>query len=111
MAWDALRCTPTASLHIWFCCAANADGLCRWLNNEQALEDSANFMCNLKFEGINAWAAHMHVLYPDLVFGAIVSSAMLPVSVVSTRKVMVNHGNYNTWIVISTTDFITVTCL
>jgi hypothetical protein len=26
---------------------------CRWLNNEQALEDSANFMRNVKFEGID----------------------------------------------------------
>jgi hypothetical protein len=26
---------------------------CRWLNNEQALEDSANFMRNVKFENIN----------------------------------------------------------
>ena len=25
----------------------------RWLNNEQALEDSANFMRNVKFEGID----------------------------------------------------------
>ncbi|KAH9958391.1 serine carboxypeptidase S28-domain-containing protein [Lactifluus volemus] len=68
---------------------------CRWLNNEQALEDSANFMRNVKFENINenliperhhgytmvfgsyagARAAHMRVLYPDLVFGAIASSA------------------------------------
>ncbi|KAH9957385.1 peptidase S28 [Lactifluus volemus] len=67
----------------------------RWLNNEQALEDSANFMRNVKFENINenltarktpwiyyggsyagARAAHMRVLYPDLVFGAIASSAV-----------------------------------
>ncbi|KAH9987911.1 serine carboxypeptidase S28-domain-containing protein [Russula compacta] len=67
----------------------------RWLNNEQALEDSANFMRNVKFSGIDedltapstpwiyyggsyagARAAHMRVLYPDLVFGAIASSAV-----------------------------------
>ncbi|KAH9957376.1 serine carboxypeptidase S28-domain-containing protein [Lactifluus volemus] len=67
----------------------------RWLNNEQALEDSANFMRNVKFENIDenltarktpwiyyggsyagARAAHMRVLYPDLVFGAIASSAV-----------------------------------
>ncbi|KAI0287248.1 serine carboxypeptidase S28-domain-containing protein [Russula brevipes] len=67
----------------------------RWLNNEQALEDSANFMRNVKFQGIDedltarktpwiyyggsyagARAAHMRVLYPDLVFGAIASSAV-----------------------------------
>jgi hypothetical protein len=79
---------------------------CRWLNNEQALEDSAKFMRNVRFENINeeltarkapwivrvpsptsycscrvlwgsyagARAAHMRVLYPDLVFGAIASS-------------------------------------
>ncbi|KAI0291929.1 peptidase S28 [Multifurca ochricompacta] len=67
----------------------------RWLNNEQALEDSANFIRNVKFGGIKedltapntpwiyyggsyagARAAHMHILYPDLVFGAIASSAV-----------------------------------
>ncbi|KAH9966162.1 serine carboxypeptidase S28-domain-containing protein [Lactifluus volemus] len=66
----------------------------RWLNNEQALEDSANFMRNVKFENVNenltarktldilwwsyagARTAHMRVLYPDLVFGAIASSAV-----------------------------------
>ncbi|KAF8467929.1 peptidase S28 [Russula ochroleuca] len=67
----------------------------RWLNNEQALEDSANFMRNVKFQDIDedltapntpwiyyggsyagARAAHMRVLYPDLVFGAIASSAV-----------------------------------
>ncbi|KAF8269748.1 serine carboxypeptidase S28-domain-containing protein [Lactarius quietus] len=67
----------------------------RWLTNEQALEDSANFMRNVKFEGIaedltasntpwiyyggsyaGARAAHMRVLYPDIVFGAIASSAV-----------------------------------
>jgi len=81
------------------------------LNNAQALQDSANFMANVKFAGINesltapktpwiyygvrlfvsyamllgndigmkgsyagARAAHMRLLYPDLVFGAIASS-------------------------------------
>ncbi|KAI0260905.1 peptidase S28 [Gloeopeniophorella convolvens] len=67
----------------------------RWLNNEQALEDSARFMRNVKFAGIDedltapgtpwiyyggsyagARAAHMRVLYPDIVFGAIASSAV-----------------------------------
>ncbi|KAN0131018.1 peptidase S28 [Lactarius tabidus] len=67
----------------------------RWLTNEQALEDSANFMRNVKFDGIDedltahntpwiyyggsyagARAAHMRVLYPDIVFGAIASSAV-----------------------------------
>ena len=65
----------------------------RWLNNEQALEDSANFMRNVKFEGIDeestapntpwiyyggsyagARAAHMKVLYPDITWGAIAAS-------------------------------------
>ncbi|KAI0039729.1 hypothetical protein FA95DRAFT_1612336 [Auriscalpium vulgare] len=65
----------------------------RWLNNEQALEDSANFMRNVKLSGIDedltapntpwiyyggsyagARSAHMKVLYPDIVFGAIASS-------------------------------------
>lgn len=67
----------------------------RWLNNEQAAADSANFMANIKFDGIEedltapgtpwiyyggsyagARAAHMRVLYPDLVYGAIASSAV-----------------------------------
>ncbi|KAG8970253.1 hypothetical protein FRC03_010443 [Tulasnella sp. 419] len=67
----------------------------RWLNNAQALQDSARFMSKVKFPGIDAdltapgtpWiyyggsyagarAAHMRVLYPDLVFGAIASSAV-----------------------------------
>jgi hypothetical protein len=33
--------------------AADADSCYRWLNNEQALEDSANFMRNVKFKGID----------------------------------------------------------
>ncbi|KAF8139830.1 serine carboxypeptidase S28-domain-containing protein [Boletus edulis] len=67
----------------------------RWLNNDQAAADSANFMSHVKFEGIDedltaprtAWiyyggsyagarAAHMKILYPDLVFGAIASSGV-----------------------------------
>ncbi|KIK97898.1 hypothetical protein PAXRUDRAFT_824481 [Paxillus rubicundulus Ve08.2h10] len=67
----------------------------RWLNNDQAAADSANFMANVKFEGVyedltapntpwiyyggsyaGARAAHMKVLYPDLVFGAIASSGV-----------------------------------
>ncbi|KAG9098271.1 hypothetical protein FS749_004258 [Ceratobasidium sp. UAMH 11750] len=67
----------------------------RWLNNAQALEDSANFIANVKIPGLDhsvtppetkwiyyggsyagARAAHMRVLYPDLVFGAIASSAV-----------------------------------
>ncbi|KAK0544641.1 Serine carboxypeptidase S28 [Tilletia horrida] len=67
----------------------------RWLNNEQALEDSARFMRNVKIPGVEvdlsanktpwvyiggsyagARAAHMRVLYPDIVFGAISSSGV-----------------------------------
>ncbi|KAF8446373.1 peptidase S28 [Boletus edulis BED1] len=67
----------------------------RWLNNDQAAADSANFMSHVKFEGIDedltaprtpwiyyggsyagARAAHMKILYPDLVFGAIASSGV-----------------------------------
>jgi len=67
----------------------------RWLNNDQAAADSANFMANVKFEGIledltapstpwiyyggsyaGARAAHMKILYPDLVFGSIASSGV-----------------------------------
>ncbi|KZP31567.1 peptidase S28 [Athelia psychrophila] len=67
----------------------------RWLNNAQAAADSANFMANVKFPGIHedltapgkpwiyyggsyagARAAHMRVLYPNLVFGAIASSGV-----------------------------------
>ncbi|THH02794.1 hypothetical protein EW026_g112 [Hermanssonia centrifuga] len=67
----------------------------RWLNIEQALADSANFMANVKFPGINEdltapgtpWiyyggsyagsrSAHMRVLYPELVYGAIASSGV-----------------------------------
>ncbi|CAD6886895.1 unnamed protein product [Tilletia laevis] len=72
----------------------------RWLTNEQALEDSAHFMRNIKLPGIasasaqnkltadktpwiyiggsyaGARAAHMRVLYPDIVFGAISTSGV-----------------------------------
>ncbi|EMD39912.1 hypothetical protein CERSUDRAFT_81235 [Gelatoporia subvermispora B] len=67
----------------------------RWLNNDQAAADSANFMANVKFPGIDeditapghpwiyyggsyagARAAHMKILYPELVYGAIASSAV-----------------------------------
>ena len=40
-------------LRAWVCRAADYDGRRRWLNNEQALEDSANFMRNVKFKGID----------------------------------------------------------
>ena len=59
---DALRCARFASkagmprgryMRIWICCGADADCCYRWLNNEQALEDSANFMRNVKFDGID----------------------------------------------------------
>lgn len=83
----------------------------RWLTNAQSLQDSANFIGNVKIDGVDydvtapntkwiyygvgdqsqsmgvtliAWkgsyagarAAHMRVLYPELVFGAIASSAV-----------------------------------
>ncbi|KAG6898404.1 hypothetical protein C0992_004115 [Termitomyces sp. T32_za158] len=67
----------------------------RWLDNEQAAADSANFMSSVKFEGINedltasntpwiyyggsyagARAAHMKILYPELTYGSIASSAV-----------------------------------
>ncbi|KAI0084544.1 peptidase S28 [Irpex rosettiformis] len=68
----------------------------RWLNNEQALADSANFMANVQIPGLSenitspgtpwiyyggsyagARSAHMRVLYPDLVYGAIASSGVV----------------------------------
>ncbi|KAJ3558690.1 hypothetical protein NM688_g768 [Phlebia brevispora] len=71
-----------------------------FLNNAQSAADSANFMANIKFPGIaedltspntpwiyyggsyaGARAAHMRVLYPDLVFGAIASSAVTHASI------------------------------
>ncbi|CAL1713219.1 unnamed protein product [Somion occarium] len=67
----------------------------RFLNNDQSAADSANFMRNVKFPGIEedltapntpwiyyggsyagARAAHMKVLYPDIVYGAIASSGV-----------------------------------
>ncbi|KAF8965115.1 serine carboxypeptidase S28-domain-containing protein [Flammula alnicola] len=67
----------------------------RFLNNDQSAADSANFMKNVKFDGVDedltapgtpwiyyggsyagARAAHMKVLYPDIVWGAIASSAV-----------------------------------
>ncbi|KAI0354883.1 peptidase S28 [Trametes cingulata] len=72
----------------------------RWLNNAQSAADSANFMANVKFPGIDedltapghpwiyyggsyagARAAHMKVLYPDLVYGAIASSGVTHASI------------------------------
>ncbi|GBE84978.1 Probable extracellular serine [Sparassis crispa] len=67
----------------------------RWLNNDQSAADSANFMANVEFPGIDqdltapgtpwiyyggsyagARAAHMKILYPNLVYGAIASSGV-----------------------------------
>ncbi|EIN12709.1 peptidase S28 [Punctularia strigosozonata HHB-11173 SS5] len=67
----------------------------RFLDNAQSAADSARFMSHVKFEGIEedltaphapwiyyggsyagARAAHMKVLYPELVFGAIASSGV-----------------------------------
>ncbi|KAJ3562051.1 hypothetical protein NP233_g9817 [Leucocoprinus birnbaumii] len=67
----------------------------RWLSNEQAAADSANFMASVKFDGIDedltapgtpwiyyggsyagARSAHMKILYPELVWGAIASSGV-----------------------------------
>ncbi|TCD65141.1 hypothetical protein EIP91_003034 [Steccherinum ochraceum] len=67
----------------------------RWLNNDQAAADSANFISSVKFPGIDkdltapntpwiyyggsyagARSAHMRVLYPKIVFGAIASSGV-----------------------------------
>ncbi|KAH8835052.1 peptidase S28 [Flagelloscypha sp. PMI_526] len=67
----------------------------RFLNNDQAVADSANFMKNVKLSGIEedltapgtpwiyyggsyagARAAHMRILHPDIVYGAIASSAV-----------------------------------
>ena len=75
----------------------------RWLTNDQAVADSVNFMTNVNFSsilGINAdltapgtpWvyyggsyagarSAHMRVLHPDLVYGAIASSGVTHASV------------------------------
>ncbi|CAK5275360.1 unnamed protein product [Mycena citricolor] len=75
----------------------------RWLNNAQSAADSANFLANVKFEGIEedltapntpwiyyggsyagARAAHIKVLYLDLVYGAISSNG-------------VTHPDYLNW--------------
>ncbi|KAH8114486.1 peptidase S28 [Phellopilus nigrolimitatus] len=67
----------------------------RWLNNAQSAADSARFISEVKFDGIEddltapgtpwiyyggsyagARSAHMRVLYPELVFGAIASSGV-----------------------------------
>ena len=40
-------------LHLCGLVALLTTRCCRWLNNEQALEDSANFMRNVKFQGID----------------------------------------------------------
>ncbi|KAI0770214.1 peptidase S28 [Fomes fomentarius] len=67
----------------------------RFLNNAQSAADSARFIANVRFPGIDedltapnhpwiyyggsyagARAAHMRVLYPELVFGAIASSGV-----------------------------------
>ncbi|OSD07302.1 peptidase S28 [Trametes coccinea BRFM310] len=72
----------------------------RWLNNAQSAADSANFMRNVKFPGIEedltapshpwiyyggsyagARAAHMKILYPDIVYGAIASSGVTHASI------------------------------
>ncbi|KAJ7741312.1 serine carboxypeptidase S28-domain-containing protein [Mycena metata] len=74
----------------------------RWLNNAQSAADSANFLANVKFDGIEedltapntpwiyyggsyagARAAHMKILYPDLVYGAIASSGVTHASIVN----------------------------
>ncbi|KIP08945.1 hypothetical protein PHLGIDRAFT_29302 [Phlebiopsis gigantea 11061_1 CR5-6] len=72
----------------------------RFLNNDQSAADSANFMANVKFPGVEeditapntpwiyyggsyagARAAHMKILYPELVYGAIASSAVTHASI------------------------------
>ena len=75
----------------------------RWLTNDQAVADSVNFMKNVDFSSIlgikadltapgtpwvycggsygGARAAHMRVLHPDLVYGAIASSPVTHASV------------------------------
>lgn len=67
----------------------------RFLNNDQSAADSANFMKNVKLDAVDndvtapgtpwiyyggsyagARAAHMRILYPEIVYGAIASSAV-----------------------------------
>lgn len=74
----------------------------RFLNNAQSAADSANFMAHVKFPGIKedltapntpwiyyggsyagARSAHMRILYPELVFGAIASSAVTHASLLN----------------------------
>ncbi|KAJ7758085.1 serine carboxypeptidase S28-domain-containing protein [Mycena maculata] len=74
----------------------------RWLDNAQSAADSANFMANVKFKGVEedltapntpwiyyggsyagARAAHMKILYPDLVYGAIASSGVTHASILN----------------------------
>ncbi|KAF8214964.1 serine carboxypeptidase S28-domain-containing protein [Mycena galopus ATCC 62051] len=74
----------------------------RWLNNAQSAADSANFMANVKFSSIEedltapntpwiyyggsyagARAAHMKILYPDLVYGAIASSGVTHAAIIN----------------------------
>ncbi|KAJ3799815.1 serine carboxypeptidase S28-domain-containing protein [Lentinula aff. detonsa] len=74
----------------------------RFLNNAQSAADSANFMANVQFPGVEenltapgtpwiyyggsyagARAAHMRVLYPDLVYGAIASSAVTHAAIIN----------------------------
>ncbi|KAG8906322.1 hypothetical protein FRB99_007102 [Tulasnella sp. 403] len=92
LSWGLPRCSvPGESIPVQ---NFTTDSL-RWLTNEQALEDSARFMREFSHPSIDrnlsalatpwiyyggsyagARAAHMRVLYPDLVFGAIASSAV-----------------------------------
>lgn len=69
----------------------------RWLNTRQSLEDSAAFVRKMQFQGVpedaefrviyyggsyaGARAAFMRTLYPDLIHGAIASSAVVAASV------------------------------
>ncbi|KAJ4482389.1 serine carboxypeptidase S28-domain-containing protein [Lentinula aciculospora] len=74
----------------------------RFLNNAQSAADSANFMANVQFPDIKenltapgtpwiyyggsyagARAAHMRVLYPELVYGAIASSAVTHAAIIN----------------------------
>lgn len=69
----------------------------RWLNTRQSLEDSAEFVRKMQFQGVpdnaefrviyyggsyaGARAAFMRTLYPDLIHGAIASSAVVAATV------------------------------